>query len=271
MKAADAKSGFGDRWKKNYILPTPTPIPPAMTDTCQTSLHYILKTDSQLLSDWLRLKGLICTFDSNDTTGNDKTLCNTVGSRTPLPDRRDPVIFTSFLIKACRGSRVRASLIISLNYSELLTSLRGCFTPGKEPRYPLSRKLDWPQRLSGCCEEEKYICSLPEFEHQPVHLVATRCTDWGYYLHFFIVLLLKTKRLKSFVSPSLYRVVCVSERITRNDKVTEGWRIWKGLRMNCRPGTCQEWLGNTTKTCHDNWWSDSDSRRKRPICKTTCL
>ena len=36
------------------------------------------------------------------------------------------------------------------------------FTPGKEPRYPLNRRLGWPQRRSGSFGEEKNILTLPE-------------------------------------------------------------------------------------------------------------
>jgi len=48
-------------------------------------------------------------------------------------------------------------IIINVNYSEWLTSFRGRFIPGKERRYPLSRKLGGPQRLSGRCELKKKI------------------------------------------------------------------------------------------------------------------
>jgi hypothetical protein len=62
---------------------------------------------------------------------------------------------------------------------------------------------------------------LPEFEPQPVQLVAIRSTDRRQYLHFLIVFFPTTKRLKICAFSFLYNAVGVSERITRNDTVTD--------------------------------------------------
>jgi hypothetical protein len=42
------------------------------------------------------------------------------------------------------------------------------FTPGKEPRYPLSRRLGGLQSWSGDFGEEKILMPLPGFEPQAV-------------------------------------------------------------------------------------------------------
>jgi hypothetical protein len=146
------------------------------------------------------------------------------------------------------------------------------FTSGKEPSYPLSRRPGGSQKLSGRCEEEN-LSSLPEFEPQPVQLVASRSIDEGHYLHPLITFLLTTKRLKSFVYSSLYKAVGVPKCITWNDKVIR-WLMNEEPEGDCNwtaaPGTCLEWLRNIMKAGHNNWWSGSESRTKPLTRKTTC-
>jgi hypothetical protein len=43
---------------------------------------------------------------------------------------------------------------------------------GKEPRYPSDWRLDGPQGLSGCSDEEKKSLSLPGIELPLVQLVV---------------------------------------------------------------------------------------------------
>jgi hypothetical protein len=47
------------------------------------------------------------------------------------------------------------SLTSALDTSEWLASGPGCFTPEKESRCLLGRRLGGPQSQSGCCVEEK--------------------------------------------------------------------------------------------------------------------
>jgi hypothetical protein len=80
----------------------------------------------------------------------------------------------------------------------------GRFTPGKESRYPLHRRLGGPQRRS---ERVRKISPLPGFDTRTVQTVASRFTDWatpahigmsvhaikvytgvGEYLHIFLAL-----------------------------------------------------------------------------------
>jgi hypothetical protein len=52
---------------------------------------------------------------------------------------------------------------------------RGALRPGKT-RYPLYRKLGWPQGRSGWVRK---ISPPPEFDPRTVQPVAIRYTDWA--------------------------------------------------------------------------------------------
>jgi hypothetical protein len=50
--------------------------------------------------------------------------------------------------------------------------------PGKSLRYPLDRRLDWPQSRSGRCGEEKNLA--PVMIRTPdVQAIARHYTDWA--------------------------------------------------------------------------------------------
>jgi hypothetical protein len=66
-------------------------------------------------------------------------------------------------------------LTSALDEDDLLDSHFCLFTPGKEPRYPLERKLGGPQSRSGRCGAEKNLD--PSGNRTPaVQRVAHRCT-----------------------------------------------------------------------------------------------
>jgi hypothetical protein len=58
-----------------------------------------------------------------------------------------------------------------------LTSRPGRFTPGKEPQYPLNKRMRGPQRRSGRFGVDKNLLALPEFESRTVQLIASHYFD----------------------------------------------------------------------------------------------
>jgi hypothetical protein len=88
-------------------------------------------------------------------------------------------------------------LTSALSGSEWLTSCPGYFTPGKECRYPLNRRLGGPQSQSGCFEEEKNLlpvlgCEPRTVQHIALSLYLLHYSDFFSYeetLHYIIPLL----------------------------------------------------------------------------------
>ena len=64
---------------------------------------------------------------------------------------------------------------LGARWGEWLTPRLGRFTPMKETRYPLYRRLDGPQGRSGPVRK---IHTPPEFDPRTVQLVASRCTHY---------------------------------------------------------------------------------------------
>jgi len=83
-------------------------------------------------------------------------------------------IFSFHTMKACRGSRgqLHPLLTSSLDGGEWTTLCTRCLNPGKEPRYPLNRKLGGPQSWSGRFEEETNPFRLEGIEIRTVEQVA---------------------------------------------------------------------------------------------------
>ena len=79
-------------------------------------------------------------------------------------------------MKAQRGSGGIAvlSLTSALDGGGWSTPRPGRFTPGKETRYPLYRRLGGPQGRSG---RVRKISPTPGFDPQTVQPVASRYTD----------------------------------------------------------------------------------------------
>ena len=77
-------------------------------------------------------------------------------------------------IKEYRRSRGTAPLGLNLGarWGDWSLSHSGRFTSKKEPRHPLSRRLDGPQTRSGRFGEEKTLFNLPGFEPRTVQLSA---------------------------------------------------------------------------------------------------
>jgi rRNA maturation protein Nop10 len=66
------------------------------------------------------------------------------------------------------------SLTSALDGGGWSTPRPGRFTPGKESRYPLYRRLGWPQGRSG---RVRKISLPPGFDLRTVHPVASSYTD----------------------------------------------------------------------------------------------
>ena len=80
--------------------------------------------------------------------------------------------------KTQRGSTI--SLTSALNESGWLTPRPGRFTPGKETRYPLYRRLGGPQGRSG---RVRNISSPIGFDPRTVQPVASRYADCAIPAH----------------------------------------------------------------------------------------
>jgi hypothetical protein len=79
------------------------------------------------------------------------------------------------------GSRgIARSLTLALDEGGWSTSRPGRFTPGKETRYPLYRRLGGPQGRSGRIQK---IPSPPGFDPRTVQPVASHYTDWAIPAH----------------------------------------------------------------------------------------
>ena len=76
------------------------------------------------------------------------------------------------------------SLSSALDGGEWLTPRPGRFTPGKETRYPLYRRLGGPQSLSG---RVRKFSLVPGFDPRTVQPVTSRYTDWATSAHSQIV------------------------------------------------------------------------------------
>jgi hypothetical protein len=72
------------------------------------------------------------------------------------------------------------SLTSALDAGGLSTSLSARFSPGKESRYQLYRRLDGPQGRSG---QIRKISALPGFDQRTLQPVASRYTDWAIPAH----------------------------------------------------------------------------------------
>jgi hypothetical protein len=72
--------------------------------------------------------------------------------------------------------RSTLSLTSPLDVGVWSTPRRRFFTPGKETRYPLYRRLCALQGLSG---RVRKIVPPPGFDPRTVKAVASRCTDWA--------------------------------------------------------------------------------------------
>jgi hypothetical protein len=133
-------------------------IPPYEND--KSHFKYDLKLD------WFRTKqGSIAEFCEHD---NDQFSMGKVKLPPPTPWRQTKGVVEELL-----------SFLNSVIGGRNLSHLRpGRFTPVKEPRYPLNRKLGGPQSWSGqFCRREK-VLPLPGLEHRTVQDVASAYTDY---------------------------------------------------------------------------------------------
>jgi hypothetical protein len=80
-------------------------------------------------------------------------------------------------MKAQRGEYRYSSILPLISALDgWFTPRPGRFTPGKETRYPLYRRLGGPQ---GRCGRVRKISAPSGFHSQTVQLVASRYTDWA--------------------------------------------------------------------------------------------
>jgi hypothetical protein len=77
-------------------------------------------------------------------------------------------------MKACSGSGGTAPLILTsaLDGGEWSTSIPGRFSPGKELRYQLNRRLAGSQNQDESLGEEKTLLPVHGFERRILHPVA---------------------------------------------------------------------------------------------------
>jgi len=84
-------------------------------------------------------------------------------------------------MNAYTGSRgtVPLNLTLALDGGEWFTSLSGCFIPGKEPWFPLNRRLGGPQSWSGHFEEDKDLLKIGVYALQ---LFKIHTSDQFYFI-----------------------------------------------------------------------------------------
>jgi hypothetical protein len=87
------------------------------------------------------------------------------------------------------------SLTLALDEGGWSTPRTGRFTPGKETRYPLYRRLGGPQGRSG---RVRKISPTPGFDPRTVQPVASNYTDYAIpaHLRFMAVILYSTPKLR---------------------------------------------------------------------------
>lgn len=85
-----------------------------------------------------------------------------------------------FLSKPCRHTQaevmqLHSFLTFALDGLLWSTACPNCFALGKEPRYPLNRRLDGPQIHSACCGQENKPLLLAGFKPpgHPTHNLIT--------------------------------------------------------------------------------------------------
>jgi len=79
------------------------------------------------------------------------------------------------------GGTVPLILTLALVRGEWLTSHSSCFIPGKEPWYPLNRKLGGPQSQSGHFGEDKDLLKIG------VHVLQLFKIHTSYQFYFILV------------------------------------------------------------------------------------
>ena len=79
-----------------------------------------------------------------------------------------------------QAMQAQSSLTLALDEGGWSTPRPDRFTPGKETRYPLYRRLGGPQGRSG---QVRKISPQPGFDPRTVQPVASRCTDWAIPTH----------------------------------------------------------------------------------------
>jgi hypothetical protein len=68
------------------------------------------------------------------------------------------------------------SLTLALDGGWVVKAIPGRFTPGKETRFPLYRRLDEPQGHSG---RVRKVSPTPGFDPRTFKRLASPCTDWA--------------------------------------------------------------------------------------------
>jgi hypothetical protein len=122
------------------------------------------------------------------------------------------------------------SLTSSLDRGGWSTPRPGRFTPGKETRYALYRRLGGPQGRSG---QARKISPPSGLDPRTVQPVADRCTDYAVPAHIKIGYGFKLITLYSFV----FLVV----RLTQANLgivPRKGFTVTSSLRSTTKPQTC---------------------------------
>jgi hypothetical protein len=102
------------------------------------------------------------------------TLSN-IGNQTSSDEFKQGKVkfFPVHYVKKYEGSRDTAELIINLDTRRrCLNSHPGCFTPQKEPRWLLNRRLGWSRSWSGRFGDCKNNLHVPTFEPRTLQHIA---------------------------------------------------------------------------------------------------
>jgi hypothetical protein len=116
--------------------------------------------------------------------------------------------------KGNRGIAQFNFLTSAVDRGEWLTSRPGRFKPGRDSRYPLKRRLGWPQRRSGHFRREEDLLPVPEIEPRTVQLHRLR-----YPAAVLFLMLIVTEHKFHDVACMEYDEVC-RMAVTH----TQGWK-----------------------------------------------
>jgi hypothetical protein len=144
----------------------------------------------------------------------------------PFKKIKVKVQFPLQAMTAQSGSSSTLSLTSALDGSVWLRPRPGCFTPGKETRYPFYRILDRPH-----CRSVRVRKNLPPlgFDPRTVKNVASHYTDWAILAYYFISIICYnyTAELPNAVDKILFRDLTFQRR----------W-IWKLLDTRVNTSCC---------------------------------
>lgn len=107
------------------------------------------------------------------------------------------------------------------NGGEQWVSLRPIYPWGKGPRYPLDERFGGSWRLSGLCDEEKYVLPLPRIKSWPLsQYTVTTLTELSR-----LRLLFSRSRLYESQYPCCYSLFQILLIITSDIRSLSSWKV----------------------------------------------